>query len=122
MDNIPKEEVMISAILIFLIGVFLNPFGLWMPDRLVYMLIVGFIVVFVLFVSLIYKEKVRDEREQLHKLLSGRVAYVAGTSALVLGIVIEGITQPHIDPWLLVTLGVMVLAKMGGLLYSRHKY
>ena len=74
MEKDTQNEIIVAVVLIILILLFLNPFGLFMPDMLVYMMIAGVVVLFALFAGFVWKEKVRDEREQLHKMIAGRLA------------------------------------------------
>ncbi len=113
-----KSEIIISGAFIVLLALFLNPFGLWMPSQVVYMMLAGLVIVFAMFVSFLWKERVQDEREELHIHMAGRIGYIAGISVLVLAITVESITS-HPDPWLIIVLGAMVLGKIVGLLYGK---
>jgi len=85
------------------------------------MMIAGLIVVFALFASFIWGETAQDEREALHRFMAGRIAYLAGAGGLVVAIIVESL-QHDLDPWLIGILGIMILAKISGLLYGRIKY
>ena len=122
MEKDTQNEIIVAVVLIILILLFLNPFGLFMPDMLVYMMIAGVVVLFALFAGFVWKEKVRDEREQLHKMIAGRLAYLAGVGVLILGIAVEGFTMAHVDPWLLFALLAMILGKIFGFFYSRSHH
>jgi len=122
MINNSLQEITITALFLIILILFLNPFGLWMPDRVVYIMIAGVIILFALFTSFVWREKAHDEREQLHKMVAGRIAYLIGVGVLVFAIVVEGITAPHVDPWLVIALSGMVLGKILGLLYGKRKY
>ena len=121
MKNNLLQEISISLILIVLLGLFLNPFGFWMPDALVMMIILGLIVVFAIFSGFMWKERAQDEREALHRMLAGRVAYLIGTGILMLGIIVQS-SRHEIDSWLVFTLGAMILAKIFGVIYSRKNH
>lgn len=114
------QEVIISLILIILLILFLNPFNFWMPSALLMMMVVGLVVVFAIFASFVWKENSRDEREGLHKMISGRVAFITGSGSIVLGIIVQSFAH-QLDPWLVFILGVMVLAKVGGLIYTKTR-
>jgi len=121
MKNNFLQEVLISGVLIVLLTLFLNPFELWMPPILLMMMILGLIVAFSLFASFIWRENNKDEREGLHKLLAGRAAFLSGTAMLVVAIIVQSL-QHELDVWLVFTLGVMILAKIGALLHGRIHY
>lgn len=112
----------VSAALIVLLILSLNPFNIFMPTMLQTTLIYILVIVFGAFALFVWREKIRDEREGYHRLVAGRWAFLIGALILVVGIVIQHLQEGHIDPWLSVTLGGMVLAKVGGLVYSRYKF
>jgi len=121
MKNNLLQEIIVSGVLITLLILFLNPFELWMPPILLMMMVLGLVVVFCLFASFIWRENAKDEREGLHKMIAGRIAFLSGTATLVVAIIIQSFGH-ELDAWLVVTLGVMILAKIIGLLYGRIKY
>jgi len=89
---------------------------------MVHMVVLGLtLVIFALFAIFIWRENTKDEREGLHKMMAGRIAFLAGTSVLVIGISIQSFRH-ELDFWLVLTLGIMILAKIIGLIYSRIKY
>lgn len=121
MKNNTLQEVIISLVLIILLILFLNPFHFWMPNALLMMMVLGLLIVFALFAGFIWKENVRDEREGFHRMLAGRIAFLMGAATLVLGIIIQSF-QHILDPWLVIALGIMILAKIIGLTYGRIKH
>jgi len=120
MKNNLVQETTVSIILLILLFLFLNPFNFWMPSSLVMMMVLGLIVVFVIFASLFWRELAQDERENSHRMRAGRIAFLVGTSVLVLGVIIQGVKHA-VDIWLVVALGAMVLAKISVLVYSRAR-
>lgn len=78
------------------------------------------IILFAGFAIFIWREKDGDERENLHRALAGRWAFLAGSGVLVLGIVVEELNH-GLDYWLVWALLAMVLAKIVGIIYKRHK-
>lgn len=120
-NNIFSGELIASIALIAILVLLFNPFGLWMPNTLFMMMLLGLIVVFALFASFIWREKARDEREAMHRMLAGRFAFLAGAATLLLGIII-GSFQHDVDFWIVLTLVVMVIAKVLGLLYSQRAH
>ncbi|MFZ1721877.1 MAG: hypothetical protein WAU07_05225 [Microgenomates group bacterium] len=104
-------EVIIGIVLLGILGIFLNPTHLLMPDSINMMLILGLILGFLAFIGLVWREHASDEREVMHIGKAGRLSFFSGTSILVIGIVIQAM-QHEIDPWLLYALSVMVLAKL----------
>lgn len=121
MKNNFLQEIFVSLALIMLLVLFLNPFGFWMRNALLIMMIAGLIVVFALFASFIWRETAQDEREALHRFMAGRIAYLAGAGGLVVGIIVQSL-QHNLDGWLVGILGIMIFAKIIGLIYGRIKY
>lgn len=111
---------MVSLVLIVLLILLINPFGFWMPNIVLMMMIVGLIVLFALFASFIWRENSKDEREGIHKMMAGRIAFLVGTTVLVIGIIVQSLKH-NLDLWLVLTLGAMILAKVTGLIYSELK-
>jgi hypothetical protein len=121
MKNNFIQEMFISVAIIVLLVLFINPFHFWMPNTILIMLMGGLIVAFTLFASFVWKEHVQDEREDLHKLIAGRLAFLAGTGVLVIGIIVQSFKH-ELDFWLALTLGTMIIAKAIGIVYGRTKY
>ena len=116
MKNNYLKEVFISVALIIVAIILVNPFMLWMPDAFAMIVIVLFAAIFFAFASLIWKESAGDEREDLHKLMAGRVAYLTGSGIIVVGIIVQGLSH-QVDPWLVAALMAMVFAKVIALVY-----
>lgn len=114
------QGTIISILLVVLSILLINPLHFWMPDTLTMSLTAGVVVVFTLFAVFVWKERSRDEREQLHLMLAGRIAFLVGTGVLVVGIAFQSLSHT-IDPWLVTALVLMVLAKVIGLLYGQWK-
>jgi len=115
------SEILVPVLLIILLVLFLNPFGFWMPTALVMTMLCFLVIIFLIFGVFLWKEKAGDEREQVHKMLSGRVAFLVGAGVLVLGIVVQEYRH-NLDPWLIYALTAMILAKIGTLWYSRRYF
>ncbi|PJA40151.1 hypothetical protein CO179_03185 [candidate division WWE3 bacterium CG_4_9_14_3_um_filter_39_7] len=105
------NEIAVTAILVILLVVALNPTDLLMPTSVNAMLIIGFILAFFVFLALLWKETAKDERDNLHILSAGRVSFFVGTSLLTTGIVYQMLMH-SIDLWLVITLISMITAKI----------
>jgi Na+/proline symporter len=113
------SEVIVSLILLIILGLFLSPGSMaLMPKTAGSMLTIIFVLIFVVFAGLVWKEKARDEREEFHKLNAGRISFLVGTSVLVLGVVYQSFGH-DIDPWLVATLAGMIFAKVAARIYSQ---
>lgn len=119
-DNL-MQEIGISAALVALLILLLNPLKFWMPSAMVMMMVVGLAVLFVVFASFIWRENARDEREGMHRMIAGRFAFLTGAGVLVAGIILQSFRHA-LDAWLVLALGAMIIAKIIGLMYSRVKH
>ncbi len=104
-------ETIVTVSLIAIAVLLLNPFHFWMPDMMVMGMLAFALALFGLFASFILRERAVDEREEQHKSLAGRNAFLVGSGIIMLGIVIQGYTHT-VDPWLVVALIAMVIAKI----------
>ncbi len=121
MKNFFIKEVVIALVLMVLTVLLLNPFNFWMPDMMVVGMLGCVLVLFGLFASFILREKTVDERDNMHRALAGRNAFLSGALVLMVGIIIEGY-QHAIDPWLVVALIVMIIAKIATRIWSDRNY
>ena len=117
MKNNSHKEIGISAVLIVLALFVLNPFNFWMPTMAHMIMLALLLVVFAVFAIFLYREKPDDERDVLHAMNSGRVAFFVGSALLTLGIVVQSLQGP-VDIWLVATLVGMVLSKLLSRIYS----
>jgi len=121
MKNNLKMEIGISLILVILTILLLNPFHFWMPNMM-HMLVLGItLVVFALFAIFIVREKAQDEREAAHRMLSGRVAFLTGSTLLTIAIVVQSLNDT-IDVWLVIVLVAMVISKLITRIYSDNRF
>lgn len=109
------KETIITVCLIAIAILLLNPFNFWMPDMVVMCMLAIALALFGLFASFILREETVDERDDAHRTLAGRNAFLAGSAVLMIGIVVQGYSHT-VDPWLVVSLIVMILVKIG----TRH--
>jgi hypothetical protein len=116
MRNNLKETIVTLALIVTAI-LLLNPFHFWMPDFIVMCMLLIILGLFAIFAIFILREKVIDERDSQHRTLAGRNAFLAGSGILTLGIVIQGYTH-SLDPWLVITLIVMVVVKIATRIWS----
>lgn len=117
-NNLLIGEGLISIVLVALLALCWNPGEkIWMPSMAMSMVLLALVIAFMIFAVFVWKERARDEREEQHRLISGRVSFLCGTLVLVAGIVVETYNGKP-DGWLLAALAAMVLAKLGTRVYS----
>ena len=78
-------------------------------------------IVFVLFATMIWKERARDEREVVHRMIAARAGFLVGSGVLVLGIAVQSFAH-SVNGWLVGALVAMVVAKAIGRIYSERKF
>jgi hypothetical protein len=110
MKNNIKETIITTALVAIAI-LLLNPFNFWMPNMIVIFILAFALVVFGIFASFVIREKSVDERDDQHKALAGRNAFLAGSGVLMLGIFVQGYTHT-VDAWLVLALIGMVITKI----------
>lgn len=105
------KEIILTICIIILAILLLNPFDFWMPNMLVICILAVILGLFGLFAGLVLREKSKDERDDIHKGLAGRNAFLVGSVVLILGIVVQGYTHA-IDSWLVLAFISMIITKV----------
>jgi hypothetical protein len=121
MKNKLIGELILSVALIGLLLFFLKPLLIMMPQPMHPLMIPLLVILFIIFAAMLWKEKPADEREQLHTFIASRFAYFAGVAVLTIAIIVQHAYGP-IDPWLIIAVCAMLLAKIGGLLYGKIRH
>jgi len=115
------SEIIIALIFLILMFLCLDPFDWLMPSMAQMLFLVLLVLVAAIFSTFVWREGKGDERELMHRMLAGRIAFLAGIIILLIAIVIQSLNH-QLDHWLIITLGVMVIAKIVGLLYGQKKF
>jgi hypothetical protein len=105
------SEWLLGLAILFALVLVINPFGIIMTSTytLTILMILG--VAVIAFGAFIWRERYRDEREELHAMKAGRLSYFAGGVVLVLAIILQ--TFAHsLDVWLVIVLVAMVVTKL----------
>ncbi len=121
MKNNSLKEISVSIILVALSVFLLNPFDFYMPDMLVMSLLALALIVFGFFSSFIIREEEGDEREMAHRTTAGRVAFLVGSGVTIAALFFQSLSH-SVDPWLVVILSSMVVAKMFTRFYSDRNF
>lgn len=116
-----QSEIIMGSIFLLVLFFCLDPFDWFMPSMLEMFMLVILVLVFAAFSIFVWKEGRGDEREVMHRMIAGRFAFLAGTTTLIVGIVFQSLNHKT-DYWLIITLAIMVIAKMIGLIYSQRKF
>lgn len=88
----------------------------WMSSMFMPTVLCAFSLLVIAFIAVSWKEQALDEREELHRAKAGRIAYIATVLTLTLGIIIQTANET-LDPWLIITLLIMILSKLLARMY-----
>jgi len=106
-----------AVVLVALLVLLSDPFMLWMPMGAQLTVLLGAAVLVCVWTGFVLYERANDEREALHTMHAGRVAYLSGIAVLTLALIVQGLNHA-IDPWISAALGTMVVAKLAARLYA----
>lgn len=112
-------EVFVAVVLVILLILIVNPFDIFMPSGMQMAAAAVAVVAFGIFSSFVLREDAGDEREEKHRSLAGRVAFLIGSLVLLIGILVE-LYRHMLDPWLVVALVSMIIAKIVTRMYSEE--
>ncbi|MEK7505506.1 MAG: hypothetical protein AAB597_01215 [Patescibacteria group bacterium] len=118
-DSLIQEIVLVVTLLV-LASALLGPFGLFMTDMQTLSVSAGLLVVLGLFVALMWREKAKDEREELHRMKSDRFAFLLGSAGLVALIGWMAFKHEH-SPELISILLLMLTAKIVARIWNRYQ-
>lgn len=121
MKNNIHQEIIVSSVLILLLILLADPFGWSQYFMMSFITICSVIVAFIFFAGLVWRERAKDEREDFHRMMAGRFAYLAGAAVLITGTIYQKMNS-QLDKWLIVALSVMVFGKLIGLVYSKIRH
>lgn len=110
-------HILTAIILIGLLTLLSDPFMLWMPGFAQMMTLLGAAILACIWAGFVMYENTIDERDALHRMNAGRMAYLSGIAILTIALIVQGFAH-DIDPWISIALGVMVLVKLTSRFYS----
>ena len=111
-NNIKNIKELVSAIgLLVILAFLMNPMGFYYSNMTLASIITILILLFIFFSVVVMKDKPADEREEKHQHLAGRSAFLAGTTVMIIGIIVQSISH-QIDVWLVIALAVMIAVKL----------
>lgn len=117
--NNDLSRILVAGILVVLLVSLCDPFMLLMPSALQMIALLAATVLAVVWAGFVVSEHSHDERELVHRMHAGHIAYLSGIAVLTLALLVQGFAHA-IDPWILTTLGVMVVAKIAARLYAER--
>ena len=111
------SDYIIPSVIVVLAALIAKPAG-FMPSMTTMTAIVVVAVLLSIYVVLMWNERPKDERDELHVRNADRLAFTVGAIALLAVIAYETITTGAADPWLSFILIAIVAAKAVGLFYE----
>ncbi len=111
------KEFTAATILVILLVILANPAHIAMPSMAHVAVATALLVVFGFFASIVLRESAHDEREGTHRMHAGRAAFLAGSLALIVGIIYQSLMH-MLDIWLPIVLVIMILVKIGTHFYT----
>ena len=112
-------SITISVLLVMSLLALLDPFMYWMPTMYTRVSLLITTILLVIWTGLVMYEQTTDERDVVHRMNAGRVAYLSGVATLTIALLVQSMGYV-IDPWIAITLLVMVIAKISARFYSEH--
>ena len=97
MANNTTREIGVAVVLIGLFLALLNPFHLWMPTMLHMIMLALGIGAFGAYAIFVMREKAADERDGVHRMHSGRIAFLVGAGHGPRTIVPAGRVRVRVD-------------------------
>lgn len=120
MKNNFVEGVIAFVLIVFLIFL-VNPLDVFMPSMMQTLVVCLAGLLFLLFAGFVWREQAEDEREELHRFLAARFAYLVGAGILMIAVLIQSLAH-MLDPWIIVALVGMLIAKIAGRMYAKSRY
>lgn len=109
--------ITVAGVLIALLILLTDPFMVWMPAGLQMLVLLAAAFFACIWVGFVLYEHPTDEREMFHTMQAGRIAYLSGIAVLILALLVQGFAHA-IDPWIVATLGIMVIMKLASRMYA----
>ena len=109
----------IAALLIICLTLLSDPFMVWMPMGAQMAALLSAAVLLAIWAGFVMYENAPDEREAVHRMNAGRMAYLSGIILLTIALITQGLAH-DIDPWISCTLGTMVVVKLASRFYSER--
>ncbi len=107
----------ILGLLAIVLFTLVDPFMYWMPSMVQVASLTIAAALLLVWVAFVMREGEGDEREIQLRAFAGRAAYLSGVTILTLALLVQGF-QHTIDPWIPLTLIVMMVAKLGARVYG----
>ena len=112
-------QISIAGVLIILLLTLADLVPFWMPNMGQMAVLTVVSVLLLVWAGFVMQETSGDERELVHRMNAGRVAYLSGLGSLTIALIVQGLAHT-IDPWVAGTLAVMVVSKLVARTYAER--
>lgn len=106
-------DIVLLVLLVFLCAAAVLPRTIVMSSELAMLLLISIFGLVSAFLVLVWREQPSDEREAENQQLASRMAYLAGCTALIIAMLVQGFSH-KIDAAIPITLLVMIVTKLLG--------
>lgn len=117
MKNNKITHISIAVALVVFLVLLTDPFMLWMPMGAQMVALLCAATLGAVWAGFVMYEDAPDEREVVHRMNAGRMAYLSGIVILTVALAVQGLAH-DIDPWISLALGTMVVVKLASRFYS----
>lgn len=105
-------EFALALIFVAILVLLANPLHFWMPAPVTMLSLLVVAIVAAVYAGFVLKERAADERDDLHRMIADRAAYLAGIAVLTVALISEGFLLGRIDAWIPLAIAVMIFVKM----------
>lgn len=113
-----SSDLVLSLGVLVILGVISILSTASLSDMIHIPMLIIFSLGYLVFMAFFWRGKHHDEREAEHAGFAGKVAYGIGVSVVTIAIVVQSYTHT-LDPWILFTLGAMIVSRTLALMYAR---
>jgi nicotinamide riboside transporter PnuC len=104
-------EYALAIIFVVILVAVANPGNLWMPMPVTMFTFVIAAILCAIYAGFILREGSTDEREELHRMLADRYAFLAGFAVLTLALIANSL-HGRVDSWIPLSLAAMIFVKI----------
>jgi hypothetical protein len=114
MNNI--FQIGLAVVFALLLVLLADPFMYWMPEAGTMIVLLLAAILACVWMGFVAYERTEDERDALHRMHAGRIAYLSGVAVLTLALLVQGLGHA-VDPWISLALGLMISVKIAARYY-----
>jgi uncharacterized RDD family membrane protein YckC len=109
-------HILTALLLVVFLVLVTDPFMIWMPPFVGMLVLLTLAVLLCVWGGFVVSERASDERELSHRMYASRAAYLSGMGVLTVALIVQGLSH-HVDLFVALALGTMVVVKLSAHLY-----